>query len=120
MDGRPVLVVDDDSVMREAIAEMLALAGYPVETAIDGLDALHHIERSHPSLVVTDAHMPNLNAEGLGQALRERGLDPPILVVTGTTREARAVIDAVGADECLLKPLDIEVLLATVERLRIP
>ena len=76
--------------------------------------------RCRPSLVVTDLHMPNLDGEGLVAALRERGFDPPILVMTGTSRYPEQVVIAVGADACLLKPVDIDELLDAVQRLRIP
>jgi CheY-like chemotaxis protein len=120
MDGRPVLVVDDDPAMRQAVVEILAFAGYPVASAVDGVDALRVVARGRPSLVITDLHMPNLDGEGLVAALRDRGFDPPILLMTGTQRRPEVVVIAVGADVCLLKPVDIDELLDAVERLRIP
>jgi CheY-like chemotaxis protein len=120
MMGRPVLIVDDDPILRQIVAEVLADAGYPVVEAYDGLDALHHIEQQRPSLLLTEIHMPRLDGEALAQALRERGYDPPIIVMTGTSRRPEQVVAAIGAQACLLKPVDIDALLDTVERLRIP
>ena len=120
MAGRPVLVVDDDPDIRRTVEEILAAAGYPVEVASDGLDALRHIEQQRPSLLVTDVHMPRLDGEALARALRERGYDPPIVVMTGTNRRPEQVVAAIGAEACLLKPLEIDALLDTVERFRIP
>jgi CheY-like chemotaxis protein len=119
-EGRPILVVDDDPDMRQIVAQMLEIAGYPVQTAIDGSQALQSIERTPPSLLVTDLHMPNLDGEGLAMLLHQRGYDPPILIMTGTSRTPEQVRDAIGADACLTKPFDPTALLETVERLRIP
>ncbi len=120
MDGRPVLVVDDDVTMRQLVAEVLELAGYPVETAADGEAALAAVELARPSLIVTDLHMPNLDGAALVELLHQRGFDPPILLLTGTTRSPDQIAEALGADGCLLKPVDIDRLLALVEQLRIP
>jgi CheY-like chemotaxis protein len=117
---RPVLVVDDDPTIRQAVAEMLELAGYPVVTVSNGLAALKLLERLRPSLLVTDLHMPQLDGAGLVDALRLRGLDPPILVMTGTVRTPHQVAEALQADACLLKPFDLDAFLDLVAQLRIP
>jgi CheY-like chemotaxis protein len=116
---RPVLVVEDDPALREIVAEALEAAGYPVLTAVDGADALALIEQGRPSLLVTDLHMPNLDGAKLVEALRILGYDPPIVLVTGTSRTPRQVAEALGADACLIKPFDLATLLDVVQRLRI-
>jgi len=120
VEGRPILVVDDDPDVRDIVAQYLEDAGYPVETAIDGTQALRAVERGRPSLLLTDLHMPNLDGGALALLLHERGYDPPIVIMTGTTRTPEQVRDAVGADACISKPLDPDALLAMVERLRVP
>ncbi len=118
--GRPILIVDDDPDTREAVAQLLAIAGYPVQTAIDGNQALRAIERERPSLLLTDLHMPNLSGDALAVLLHQRGFDPPIVVMTGTARNPDQVREAIGADACLPKPFDPSVLLGLVERYRVP
>jgi two-component system response regulator MprA len=118
MPTRPILVVDDDPDMRLVVAEILQTAGYAVETAADGRDALRRIDRVHPSLLVTDLHMPNMDGEQLTEVLHERGDYPPIVIMSGTTRTPQQVAAAIGADACLSKPFDSDALLATVARLR--
>jgi CheY-like chemotaxis protein len=120
MADRPVLVVDDDRGIREAIAEMLALEGYPVQTAGDGQEALQLLERMRPSLLITDLHMPQLGGEALVVALRQRGFDPPILVISCTSRTPAQVVHRIGAVGYLAKPFEIDVFLALVAQLRIP
>ena len=119
-EGRPILVVDDDPDMRRIVAELLEIAGYPVETATDGVQALQTFDRFRPSLLLTDLHMPNLDGEALASLLHQRGFDPPIVIMTGTTRTPEQIRDAIGADACLSKPFDPDALLEMVERLRVP
>jgi len=120
MDGRPIVVVDDDQDWWGLVAEVLELEGYPVITAEDGEQALELIARGRPSLVVTDLHMPNVDGPALASALHERGLDPPILVLSGTSRDPIQAAKAVHGDACLVKPFSIEDLLTMVAILRIP
>jgi two-component system response regulator MprA len=115
---RPILVVDDDPDMRLVVAEILETAGYQVETAADGRDALRSIARVRPSLLVTDLHMPNMDAGQLAEVLHQRGQALPIVVLTGTSRTPEQVARAIGADACLIKPFEPDLLLETVERLR--
>jgi DNA-binding response OmpR family regulator len=69
---------------------------------------------------VTDLHMPNLDGVGLVAALHNRGFDPPVLVVSCTTRSLEQVAASMGADACLAKPFALDAFLALVELLRIP
>jgi CheY-like chemotaxis protein len=103
-----------------ALAEVLELEGYPVATARDGAEALQAVALMRPSLVVTDLHMPNLDGATLVDRLHQAGYDPPILLVTGTTRTPEQVAAAIGADAGLPKPFDLEALLDLVEQLRVP
>ena len=62
--GRPILVVDDDPRLREVLVLALLLAGYPVREAADGSEVLKLIETSHPALVMLDRQMPVLDGWG--------------------------------------------------------
>jgi CheY-like chemotaxis protein len=118
--GRAILVVDDDPTIRETLAVVLETEGYPVTTASNGLEALHFFERDRPSLVILDMHMPVLDGPGLVHALHARGFDPPILVVTATMREANQVARQLGAEAALPKPFELPAILTLVEQLRVP
>ena len=80
--GAPVLVVDDDPLIRTSISEILDLEGYPVATAANGAEALESVEQSMPSLVLLDMRMPVMDGWGFAGALGERGIHLPILVMT--------------------------------------
>ena len=113
----PVLVVDDDPTILATVAETLDLEGYPVVTATNGAEALEVLERTSPSLVLLDMRMPVLDGWGFARALRERGLNPTVVVMTATA-DARRWAAEIGARGVLPKPFDLEDLIAEVQRLR--
>lgn len=101
-----VLVVDDDADTREALADALTYAGYLVEQAGGGRDALERISRSGiPDVILLDLHMPDVNGE---QVLdRIRGCNARVILLTADTsarvlrfaRDAKLVHKPVGLDE---------------------
>ena len=113
----PVLVVDDDPYILEAIALLLELKGYRVETARDGIQALRMLDRVHPSVVLLDMQMPRLDGLGFAQALERRADKPRVLVMTAA-RDARRWAEEICADGYLPKPFHIDDLLDAIERLR--
>ena len=117
MNESPILVVDDDPSILTTVCEILDLEGYPVETAANGAEALRAVERSRPSLVLLDMRMPVLDGWGFARALKERGLQLPILVMTAA-QNARRWAEEIGADGHLAKPFELPDLLDAVERLR--
>jgi diguanylate cyclase (GGDEF)-like protein len=112
-----ILVVDDDDDIREDLAEFLTQHGYEVSTARDGLEAVAAVERSAPSLVISDVRMPRGDGLQLVQELRGRAeyADLPILLFSAM-RERRQRIGGLdrGADDYLSKPIDPDELLARV------
>jgi DNA-binding response OmpR family regulator len=111
-----ILVVEDDSEIRDAIADTLEMAGYRVETAENGLVALAAIEKELPGLVLLDMRMPVLDGWGFARALAERHVKLPILVVTAA-RDARQWAAEIGADGFIAKPFGVKDLLSTVKGL---
>jgi len=69
---RNILVVEDESSLRELIAHILLLDEHEVDTARDGVEALYRIEQREYDLIISDLQMPNLDGPGLHEALRER------------------------------------------------
>jgi two-component system chemotaxis response regulator CheY len=118
MDGRPILLVEDDEAIRQVMAMLLIGEGYPVQTATDGAEALEAIQRAPPSLVVLDMNMPVLDGWGFAAQAQEHGLDPPILVVTATRENAQRAAAAIGAAGYLGKPFELIEFLDAVETLR--
>lgn len=118
---RRVLVVDDAITTRELERSILAAAGYGVEVAIDGVDALEKLNRDSYDLIVADVEMPRMDGLALTAALRadERYADIPVVVVTARENEEdrRRGIE-VGAQAYIVKSaFDQENLLSTIEQL---
>ena len=79
-----LLVVDDDQLIRELHARVLGLAGYEVETAKNGVDALEHLAEQPFDLVLTDNSMDGLSGASIVLALRSAGSRIPIVMVSGS------------------------------------
>ncbi|CAA9511004.1 MAG: Phosphate regulon transcriptional regulatory protein PhoB (SphR), partial [uncultured Solirubrobacterales bacterium] len=112
-----VLVVEDDVEIAGALRRSLALEGYDVELAGDGLAALARAETYEPDAVVLDIGLPKLDGVEVCRRLRERG-DVPILMLTARDGVETRVegLDS-GADDYLVKPFERAELLARVRAL---
>jgi len=112
---RKLLVVDDESNARNALAELLRDEGFEVETANDGFDALGKVARFHPHVVITDLDMPGL--DGVELVVRVRtAVDPPSVIgITSFGESTRAVFALrAGATDYLTKPIRFDELLAVL------
>lgn len=78
-----LLVVDDESSIREVTSAMLAEQGYEVLTAEDGQQALELLPQFRPDLVITDLRMPRLSGFELLEIMRERFPRLPVIAVSG-------------------------------------
>ncbi len=110
-----VLVVDDDSSIRELVCDALVLAGYQTQSAQDGLVALS-IQKKNPSdLIVSDVNMPKLDGYQLAQKLRDLGDATPIIFLTARSDKPDVSRGfRVGADDYIPKPFGIEELVLRV------
>ncbi len=114
-----VLVVEDDSTIRETLAELLADEGYGVTCAANGVEALALLgTEERPALILLDLMMPVMNGWDLRRALAD---DPrlaaiPVVVLSAAVASGGRPSD-IGADEFLAKPFDLSTLLDTVQRL---
>jgi DNA-binding NtrC family response regulator len=114
-----ILVVEDDTEMRELLREELVDAGYPVLAASDGAEAMEMLG-TRPvgvDVVVTDLIMPGVRGDDLLEWLREHHPHTPVIILTafGSIESAVEMVKA-GAYDYLAKPFRIEQLLGTVER----
>lgn len=112
-----VLVVDDDRRITAMLRRALVYEGYEVDIAPDGANGLRLARDRSPDVVVLDVMMPELDGLEVTRRLRAVG-DVPILLLTARD----AVVDRVagldsGADDYLVKPFDLDELLARVRAL---
>ena len=116
----PVLVADDNQVVRRLVSARLRAAGYRVAEASDGVAALAEFEREPVPVVVTDLNMPRLDGLGLLSALRRREEPPEVIVLTGTrASDVEAAVQALrlGAHDDISKtPASLDAVALAVER----
>jgi len=115
----PILVVDDDPTILATVSEALDFEGFPVMTATNGAEALELVDRNWPSLVLLDMRMPVLDGWGFMRAVRERGLNLTVVVMTAAA-DARRWAREIDAQGVLAKPFELDDLLGAVMRLRAP
>ena len=112
MQGKTILVIDDEPEMLDLLAEIFSHEGARVVTAASGREALRQFHACRPDLVVLDLMLPDM--DGLEVCARFRQLsDVPIILLTALCRDQDIVagLDC-GADEYIAKPFSPEVLLA--------
>lgn len=115
---RPVMLVEDDLDIRGMITMLLELEGYRVLATSDGHDALRMLrEGERPCVILLDLMMPLMNG---WQFRDEQTRDPalaeiPVVVISGDGRGAEKS-ESIHAAGYLKKPIDLETLLATIER----
>ncbi len=121
MSERPILVVEDDVALREALAETLQSAGHSVITAHDGSEALRILDTHGIGVIVSDMQMTPVDGRQLLQRVRSAWPDLPFIVITayGTIEKAVAMMRE-GATDYLVKPFEADVLVEVVERFRVP
>ena len=114
-----ILIVDDDGSIREMLRLFLEMKGYTVSSAINGQDALDHLGQSAelPQLILLDLMMPVMSGVEFRAAQRQTptlaGIPVALISADANLRESAPIVNA---DAYLSKPIDFDVLLATVER----
>ncbi len=114
----PILVVDDDTRLRNALRRVLVSNGFEVEVAGDGDEALARLRARTFDAVVLDVMMPGRDGIEVCEQLRTAGDDLPVLMLTArdSVRDRVAGLEA-GADDYLVKPFANEELVARVRAL---
>jgi CheY-like chemotaxis protein len=106
----PILVVDDDSDIRESLKALLELDGHPTLTAACAEEAMAAIAAHQPVCVILDLLMPGIGGAELARRIRsENGNDVVLLALTGSVRESdQASAERAGVDYVFHKPLDVD------------
>lgn len=106
-----ILVVDDDRAINELIKVNLKLAGYEIVQAFDGIQGFALAKQELPNLVILDVMMPNVDGYTVAQRIRQNDTtkDIPILMLTALSDiEDKGRGFAIGIDDYLVKPFDME------------
>jgi CheY-like chemotaxis protein len=113
-EGPRILVIDDDEGVREAMVSILEVMGYSVASAINGKDALDYLHNAAtPDLIISDLAMPIMDGR---QFRREQVKEPrlakiPVIVVSALSDQTD-----IDANEIFIKPVEVDILLAAVNR----
>lgn len=110
-----ILVVDDDTSIRQLSTEVLIHSGYEVDAAADGAAAWEALQVKAFNLLITDHNMPGLTGVELVKKLRSARMDLPVILATGRLpAEAMAQKPSLQLAAMLPKPFSIDELLETV------
>ena len=112
-----ILVVDDESSIRDLLAKTLALAEYDVDTASDGRSALERLRLYPYDLLIADLKMPGIDGLSVIREAKRLKVDLPVIIITGYSTET-AAIEAVnlGVSGYLTKPFRVPQVLAAAAK----
>ncbi|MBC7813236.1 MAG: response regulator [Burkholderiales bacterium] len=118
MAGERILVVDDGRENREFVVEyVLQPNGYEALVAKDGREGLDMVLKHQPDLILLDLQMPRMNGIEVLQALSERNLDIPVILMTFHGSEEVAIeVYRLGVRDYVKKPYSVDEMLAAIER----
>ena len=112
-----VLVVDDEKVIREILADFLSLEGFFVATAQDGLSALERLANESFDMVISDLKMPNIGGLELLEKIKQNHENVLVVIMTGFgTVETAIEAMKKGAYDYILKPFNVEEVIHIVHR----
>ncbi|MGY5615057.1 response regulator [Vibrio brasiliensis] len=114
-----ILAVDDSVSIRQMVSHTLRDAGYDVETANDGRDALSKVTSAKFDVVISDVNMPNMGGFELVKALRQKPqykFIPILMLTTETSADKKQEGKSAGATGWLVKPFNPDTLLKTLKR----
>lgn len=121
LNGKKVLVVDDNDMIREVMVDLLSDEGYTMLEAENGLLALNVIEKEHIDLIITDIFMPDEDGIGTIFKLKKNFPDIKIIAISGGGQikpdSYLEMAEMLGAIKTFTKPFDTEELLQYVNSL---
>lgn len=116
MNSRTVFLVDDDEAIRHSASFMLRHAGYAVKTYPDGISFLEQVSEEHSGCILLDVRMPGMDGLAVQNALNTRGINMPVIILTGHG-DVPVAVEAMkgGAVEFLEKPYEKKALVSAIE-----
>lgn len=111
-----ILVVDDEAEICKILDKFLAKKGFQVMTAASGEEALASFSKERPDLVILDKKMPGIGGQAVLKEFKRQASGVPVIMLTGSINGADDKDVEPGCDAVLNKPVDLNVLLETVNR----
>jgi len=119
-DIRSILVVDDDEIMRSALKRILETEGYKVIMACDGLELSKVLETTRLDLILLDVNLPWVDGYELCKLIKSNPVLKTVPLVLVSARNSKQDIEsgfAVGCDDYVTKPFDIDNITSTINNL---
>ena len=110
-----IVVVDDEPSIRELLVASLHFAGFEVNTAASGSEAIEVIEKVRPDLIVLDVMLPDIDGFTVTRRIRQEGIDAPVLFLTARDDTQDKIMGlTVGGDDYVTKPFSLEEVVARI------
>jgi DNA-binding response OmpR family regulator len=111
-----ILLIEDEPALVRGLSDSLGANGLAVTTAMDGEAGLDAALRGDADLILLDVMLPKVNGYEICRAVREQGLDVPIIMLTARGQEIDKVVGLeLGADDYVTKPFSVRELMARVK-----
>lgn len=112
-----ILLVDDEEDFRFPMTTLLENAGYAVQTAGDGIEAINHLQKTRFDAMILDMHMPRVNGMEVLGYVRERAISTPVIFLTAV-HDLHVAVETIksGAFDFVTKPVQTPELLNILER----
>jgi two-component system alkaline phosphatase synthesis response regulator PhoP len=111
-----ILIIEDEQSILMALTDDLALEGYEVSSASDGLEGLTMAKENRHDLIILDIMLPKMDGFEVCKQLRRAGLTTPVLILTAKSQEMDKVLGLeLGADDYVTKPFSPREFLARVK-----
>lgn len=117
-EGQRILIYASEPETRQVLEEVLSQRGYQLIFASDGLDLLVHARKEQPDLILMDLEPPDMDGYEVLRRLNRRPetVDIPVIAMTASSTESVSKVLAVGGNDLVRKPLDLEALVVEIER----
>jgi CheY-like chemotaxis protein len=113
-----ILIVDDEKAIRDVLSDTLSFLGYEVSVASNGHEGFSLFLNDSFGLVFTDMHMPDMDGWSLAHHIKDKSPDTPVVLITGSEKETvMKTFKGSFVDTVLFKPLSLEDIQKTVQRL---
>jgi two-component system response regulator MprA len=112
-----ILIIEDDDQILKILRRSLVYEGYQVDTAVDGEGGLNMLRDNKPALVILDWMLPGMDGLEVCRRVRELGNQPVLMLTAKDTLEDRVQGLDAGADDYLVKPFELDELLARIRAL---
>jgi PAS domain S-box-containing protein len=117
-EGQRILIYASDAETRQLLEEVLSHRGYHLIFTQDGVDLLVHARKEQPDLILMDLQPPDMDGYEVLRRLNRRPetVDIPVIAMTDSATESVSNVLAVGGNDLVRKPLDVEALVVEIER----